>query len=405
MVGASISGLYLGYLLAREGLEVEVYEKEKEGKVPKRTLIVTSKMNDFLDFDTSEVVINKVTQYEFLTDGQRAKLELEKPDLVVERKALLQILAQQALAAGARIFWGHEVVEINREKGLKKNSGCGGESFFLKIVDLNSGQQKLVRQDVVVLANGFNSSISTRGEKRLAIVQARVVFPEKGAGGLEKNKDRDVDKEIRARTCQVWFDVRRTSYFFWLIPESSEEAACGLIDEDMGKAEVLLRLFLEEKRLRPIEFQAAFVPEYKGDGFINSFKSDRLNLNGFSGGRRLYAVGDAAAQVKMTTVGGVVAGLRGARAVAEDILNKRNSDNYRRVVRELYFELNLHYLLRKILNRFRNEDYARLLAKIERDAELKRMLGCFTRDELSSLLFKLSMKRPWLLFFVLRRLL
>ncbi len=94
IAGASISGLYLGYLLARRGVEVEVYEKEKEGQAARRTLIVTPKMKDFLDFDTSEAILNKVSRYELLTDGQRAELELVEPDLVVERKALLEILAR-----------------------------------------------------------------------------------------------------------------------------------------------------------------------------------------------------------------------------------------------------------------------------------------------------------------------
>ena len=36
---------------------------------------------------------------------------------------------------------------------------------------------------------------------------------------------------------------------------------------------------------------------------------------------RVYLVGDAAAQVKVSTVGGVVTGFRGALAVSESILN------------------------------------------------------------------------------------
>ncbi len=427
ITGASMAGLYLAYLLAREGVEVEVYEKEKRGEAARRTLIVTDKLAEILEFDVSGAVLNKINRYEILSDGQQTTINLNSPDLVIERKELLEILARQAEAAGARIFWGNEVVGIKKidkrnnsslvankppktdsyhkeiEAGENKTNGKKGKSnkaedaelFSLRIREVESGNERVIERPVVVLAGGVNWLPSTNGQRKLAVVQARVTFPD---GGLSSQAEKKLDlretKDLRQRTCRVWLDTNRGRYFFWLIPESSEVAAIGLIDERMGRAAELLRSFLEEKKLKPVEIQAALVPEYRGDSIRvdgNGFRLFRgVPSNGASG---LYAVGDAAAQVKMTTVGGVVAGLRGAKVVAEAILNR---NNYRRALCELYHELNLHYLLRRSLNRFRNEDYARVLARLEQDEELRRILGQRSRDELSRFILKLALKRPWL---------
>lgn len=476
IIGASLAGLYLGYLLAREGVKVEIYEKERNGQAFKRTLIVTAKIKEVLDFDLSDSVINQVNRYELIADGERTAIQLEHPELVIERKALLEVLARRAEEAGVKIFWGHEVIGVS-QKNLGQFADQSPKIFSLQIRDQASGKEKRINRDFIVLANGLSANLNENN--KLALVQARVFFPQKK--GKNKNPhnfciaEDDLHKERRSTTCRVWFDARRTRYFFWLIPESAEVAAVGLIDEDMSKANDLLRLFLQEQRLQPIEFQAALVPEYKAqlsrldsqsfgltrkigkltaakveakkvlfndwilNCLINEEAKTKIACRSING-RGIYAVGDAAAQVKMTTVGGVVAGLRGAKAVAAAILqdyhrrqqfkrnfifnhcrlnqqgqkvgnpqkmddNSRvNSDlNYKQGLRALYWELNLHYFLRQLLNRFTNEDYARLLRKVEQDEELKAMLGRWCRDDLSSFLFKLLWRRPWLLLFALRK--
>ena len=57
-----------------------------------------------------------------------------------------------------------------------------------------------------------------------------------------------------------------------------------------------------------------------------------------------------ASHVKVTTVGGLVTGLWGARAAAESILK---NTSYAKALRRLNRELWLHELIRRVLNRFR----------------------------------------------------
>jgi flavin-dependent dehydrogenase len=108
--------------------------------------------------------------------------------------------------------------------------------------------------------------------------------------------------------------------------------------------------------------------------------------------RNVFAVGDAAAQVKVTTVGGVVTGLYGAKALAHAILNGRN---YSKSLRELKRELNLHVLVRQVLNRFNGEDYDELLGMI--NGGVKDILEEWTRDELKQMFFRMIWTNPRLI--------
>ena len=85
----------------------------------------------------------------------------------------------------------------------------------------------------------------------------------------------------------------------------------GLIGEDGSRTRAVLEHFLEKRHLEPRGFQGARIPIYTG------WIPVRRQLAGGD----VYLVGDAAGQVKVTTVGGIVTGFRGAVAVAEAILN------------------------------------------------------------------------------------
>ena len=112
----------------------------------------------------------------------------------------------------------------------------------------------------------------------------------------------------------------------------------------------------------------------------------------------IYLVGDAAAHVKVTTVGGIVTGFRGALGVAETILHGRTSG----VLRQLRRELGWHRLLRRSLGHFRQHDYELLLDVLNPGA--KGVLGALTRDEAGRVLLRLCLAQPRLILLALRTL-
>jgi flavin-dependent dehydrogenase len=360
IIGASTPGLFAAYLLAQMGANVEVYERSGSLDFPPRTLIVTGKISDVLGFTPEDAILNQVRSAELFSKSRSAKVQFSRPDLIVERGKLVVLLARMAEKAGARIILKRRFLTFS-----STNQGV-----FVTFRDLESGEDRVAQTDVLIGADGAFSAVarggSHNGHFHTALLQARVRMPD----------------HVDRHTYQVWFSPSRTKYFYWLIPESDETAAVGLISDDARQAGSSLKAFLREQSLEPIEYQAAMVPMHR---FEYSAKVSEIS-------RRVFLIGDAAGQVKVTTVGGVVTGLRGARAVVEAILNGSKTG---REIGELKRELDLHLLVRRLLDGFTDADYDTLIDFL--NGELKQVLSERTRDELSKMYLKLIASQPRLI--------
>ncbi|MGH9768111.1 MAG: FAD-dependent monooxygenase [Blastocatellia bacterium] len=360
IVGASTPGLFAASLLAGAGADVEVYERAGTLDFAPRTLIVTGKISEVLGFIPEEVILNEVKHVELFSKSRTTKLELARPDLIIERQKLLVLLARMAEEAGAKILLGRRFLTFT-------SSGSGVNVVFR---DSSAGIERQSQADVLIGADGAFSGVaraaSHNGHFQTALLQARV----------------RMNNGINRDTYRVWFDPARTKYFYWLIPESDEMAAVGLIADDARQAGGSLKSFLLEQGLEPTDYQAAMVPMHK---FQYSARVTEVRRN-------VFLIGDAAAQVKVTTVGGVVTGLRGARAVAEAILNGSNSG---KEISRLKRELDLHLLVRRLLDGFNDVDYDMLLDFL--DGELSEVISNQTRDDLSRMYLSLISSQPKLL--------
>ena len=158
----------------------------------------------------------------------------------------------------------------------------------------------------------------------------------------------------------------------------------GLIALDGKNTRQKLERFLSRRRLKTEDIQAARVPAYSH--WIRPWRK--------ISGADIFLVGDAAAQVKVTTVGGLVTGLRGAKAAADAILRRTH---YLRELRPLRHELSLHLIIRSVLNRFGSADYDRLLELL--NAKTIRLLGRYNRDQAARILCRIIMAQPRLLTF------
>jgi flavin-dependent dehydrogenase len=245
-----------------------------------------------------------------------------------------------------------------------------GRKIAVSLRNLETDEEHRTSTDILIGADGALSAVaraaSYNGRHLSALLQTRVSLP--GSASPD--------------TARVWFDPDRTKYFYWLIPESDQVATVGLIAEDQKRAESALKAFLQRKEFKPLEFQSAPVPMHRFELMSSVQARDR----------NVFIVGDAAGQVKVTTVGGVVTGLHAARALATAVLNGRN---YRKELRELKRELDLHLLIRHVLNWFNEKDYDELIAML--DHGLKDILEESTRDELSKSFMSLILEEPRLI--------
>jgi flavin-dependent dehydrogenase len=367
VIGGSAAGFFTAYLLARKGVSVHVFEQSEQVDAAKRTLIVTRHMNELLGPAGKASIVNEVRKFELFTDGRAATIDLAQPDLIIERAKLIRSLAERAQKVGAEVHLGRNFRSLTPRSGeisleLQYTGKSTSEEFIAKTVVASDGALSPVAQ-----AAGWPRL------ETVPLVQAIVPLP----------------KDMSSDTVRVWFVPSDTPYFYWLIPESAERGALGIIGESGSETRKALEAFLEKRRLTPLAFQGARIPVYKR----------WVPVEKKFGDGRVFVVGDAAGQVKVSTVGGIVTGLRGAAGVAEAILNPGSQ----RELRSLRRELDMHLLIRRALHDFQQDDYSRLVDSLNPPA--KRSLSQFSRDEALKVLWRVCLSQPRLILMGLRGLL
>ena len=366
VIGSSSAGLFAAYRLAGQGCPVKVYEAREAVDCLSRVLIVTPFYRNLLGPLGEPAIINTVKHFELFANGRMGKVSLKEPDLVIDRRILMKQLQEQVSARGGQILTGWRFDSLHPD----------GEKLAFLLEGNGRGKRK-ESADVLIGADGTHSqvarSLNFPAPPAVPLVQAVV----------------DLPRDMAPDTTRVWFIPEETPYFFWLIPQSPTRGVLGLIGTHQQDCRKILERFLEKKGLTPLEFQQALVPCYRG------WRNNHKKL----GANDVYLVGDAAGHVKVTTVGGIVTGLRGALGVVKAILENGS----RSELGKLRKELDRHYLIRGMLNRFRQQEYIELIDLLNPQA--KAPLENITRDEAVRLIWKLLTKQPRLILLGLRALL
>jgi flavin-dependent dehydrogenase len=367
VVGGSAAGYFAASLLASKGLSVRVFERNETLDPLPRTLIVTHRMRNILGAAGENSIVNEIRRFEIFTDGRFATVALKNPDLIIERSKLIRGLAEQAQSAGAKVEFG------KRFHSLQPNH----RGLALEIERCSDGSREEVGADTVIGGDGATTRVGRAAGwepvRTVPLMQAIVKLP----------------KDVAQDTSRVWFVPQDTPYFYWLVPESATQGALGVIGESGFEMRRAFERFLEKKGFEPIEFQGARIPVY----------SRWIPVHRRVGPGSVYLVGDAAGQVKVTTVGGIVTGLRGAMGVAEAILSGGPS----RELRALRRELDLHLLLRRTMHEFKQADYSRMVDLLN-DSTMQ-SLATYSRDEAWKVLSRVCFRQPIFLWLGLRGLL
>jgi digeranylgeranylglycerophospholipid reductase len=365
VVGGSAAGLFTAAQVARGGRRVRILESKPRWEPAARTLIVTDHFRSQMGAGAQESIVNEIRRFELFTDGRSAQVALSKPDLIIERARLTKALAHEARHAGAEVSFD------TRFLGLSPN----GNGLRLQVD--SAGRHQELHAAAVVGADGAASRVArTAGwppVETVPLMQAIVCLP----------------KDCPSDTTRVWFVPDDTPYFYWLVPESAERGALGVIGEDGRDTKRAFERFLERKHLEPLEWQGARIPVYK------RWVPVRRRV----GNGDVYLVGDAAAQVKVSTVGGIVTGFRGALGVAQSLLQDRWSPE----LGSLRRELDTHRLIRRTMHHFQQDDYSRLVDLL--NASARKSLGEINRDEATRLLWNVVRRQPRLVLLGLRGLL
>ena len=355
--GASCAGLFTAEKLAKSGRKVVLFERKSSPQEPQRTWIVTDRFRSILGDSPSDVIVHETGVMRVNAGDSSASIILQPPDLIVERTALLRHLTSRAIEAGVEIRESSEVTDFSFEK----------DGVSLSIKDRSTDVSYKVGACDLILAGGTNcqitKSLSDVPQKVIPIVQAVVNLPE------------DYDPTVT----EVWFERDSTTYFYWLIPDSPSTGVLGFVGESPSRARAEVHDFIRKKGFEPLSYQGAMIPLHQ----------PLRRLEWRSSGGRVLLVGDAAAHVKVTTVGGVVSGLWGAEAAARSILRKTS---YQRELMSLNMELYLHDFIRWSMDRFDQNMYEELVCMMS--DSLKGFLGRRNRDSMAGGILELIARQP-----------
>ncbi|MDL2271097.1 NAD(P)/FAD-dependent oxidoreductase [Methanobrevibacter sp. OttesenSCG-928-I08] len=370
IVGAGPIGSNLAYLLSKNNLSICLIDKKKEIGIPLQCAGIVSKdILNYIDIP-NDLIINKAKGAFLHTKNNILQVNKEESTaLIIDRVLFDKYLFKKAIGEGVE-FIQNKVINIDSEKGIVKCAN--GDTISSKIIVGADGVNSIVSKEINNDLNKVNAS------------QFLVKIDDNGVNDF-RNSKKNINEFV-----DVYVDSRIFPGFLWCIPTENNLYRVGLFsDEDYKSQNLILNEFLEENfTVNSYEI----IEKYKGAIPKCNFKN-KLYEN------RVLLIGDAAAQVKPTTGGGLVLGFNISKYASKIITNSIINDdislikNYADEFKNKFFnELTSQYKLQKTLKILSNDDLDYLFKKLkENDAE--ELISKYGDIDKQSILIKEFFKR------------
>ena len=337
IVGGGPTGSYLANLLSPKK-EVLIVEKGDIGEPVRCAGILGKKV--FEEFSFSEKSVqNKVNgaifQYKPLKDNVKFQIQRNNPEaFVINRKVFDREIAERAQENGAKFLLNSEY--------LKSRDG--------KAIIESSDKRIKVKFDYLVGADGVFSKVSKEINSDLngeIAIGPQVVVPYSGNRNLVR----------------VLLNKKISDFFVWVIPISDDVARVGTLNGDIEDI---------NKIVRESEYLEEDIKRYGGGAVPIGRKKVRE-------GKR-FLLGDAAAQVKPLTAGGIYYGLKAAEILSKAIKEdkpKLYEENWKKwdeeIKKSLRYKKMYEYMNNKMLKIvFEGISNPSIIDKIEKEAKFEK---------------------------------
>lgn len=354
IVGAGPAGSYLAYLLAKQGKEVTILEEHNRiGSPVQCTGIVTHSIEKFFKLK-NEVIAKRLDKVIAVIKNKTVSINVD--EIVMWRNKFDQFVAGIAEDAGAKILLNHQFIGFNG-----KNS--------IKIKDKKDNKIKDAYTDIIVGADGPYSAVAK-------------------AADMDSNSKDYIGMQAKVRlkmdttAFETHFGQEFPNFFGWCVPESEDTVRLGIGSFEHTQEHFYRFLKGRTGKKEVLCWESGLIPLYNPK---KSLQKDNV-----------YLIGDAAAQVKATTGGGIIPSLKAAQTLCDSIINKKNYD--REFKKHSGRELLLHLRIRSLLNRFSDKDYDKLLDLMSQE-KIRKILKKYDRDTPIPLVLNLMLKEPRFLYF------
>ena len=369
IVGASIAGNYLTYLLSKSNLKIIIIEDHKEIGIPFQCAgIISQKLDKLIELPTN-IILNRVTTAKIVSpSGNFIKLSGDEQPYVIDRIAL------------DRLFFDKIKDYTNITYYLAERY----KSFEYRIEDgkryllIETSKRKIIAKMLI----GCDGPLSLVGKQ--LNVKNKVIF-----ASQIRVKANFYDHEAI-----MYFNPQWKQLFGWIVPEGNRVYRIGIAASKNVRK--WFNHYLDELDINinnKIDQQGGIIPY----GIMNKLAFNNILL-----------LGDAAGQVKATTGGGIIMLLTAAKYASNCIYRCFEEDNFSKRIIQKYYEkpcshtigkeLKLHFIIRLILENFRNKDFD-IFFKIIKEAKIEHLITFYgDMDFPKTLVFKLLRNRTVLGF-------
>ena len=354
IVGAGPAGSYLAYLLAKQGKDVSIIEEhDTVGKPIQCTGIVTHSIEKFFKLK-NEVIAKRLNKVIVVSKNNRISVDVD--EIVMWRDRFDRFVAGMAQDEGAEILLNHKFIGFNG-----KNS--------IKVKDKKNDKIKEIKSEIVIGADGPYSAVAK-------------------AAGIDSNSKNYIGMQAKVKlkmdtsSFETYFGSEFPDFFGWCVPESEDTARLGIgcfenaphyfykfLKRRTGKEEILC-------------WESGLIPLYNPKKILQK--------------DNVYLIGDSATQLKATTGGGIIPSLKAAQTLSDCIINNKNYN--KEFKKKSGRELLLHLRIRKILNKFSDNEYDGLLSLMSKE-KVRKILKKYDRDTPIPLVTNLLLKEPKFLYF------
>lgn len=339
VIGAGPVGSTFARHMALNGFNVGILEKKREVGVPLQCAGLLGKGIKNVNPLPDELILNQVYgAYLHSPSNQELKVVKKEPQAyVLDRVGYDKYLSKLAVDSGVDMFLNHRVNDVNLEKGCVSTS--------------NKGE---LHAKVIVGADGYNSLLAKKISDKShtsGLIEA--------AQFLVKFEKDLFDKEY----VHLHVNANLSPGFIWIIPLSESTARIGLFGNlDYHTLNTILKDFLNHNN----KFSGYNILK-KYYGVIPIYNSKKKLVK-----EKALVLGDAASQVKPTTGGGLLMGLKCSQIAVEAVTNSLEDDDI------------------KLLKEYESEYRANFKKELNMQLKLQGIFKSLSDDDLNYMFDKLK---------------